>query len=390
MDYRVQDERGIAAERARSRGDGIAMYIDILNNIRQFEEIREIWERIYCADPYTTVFVSWLWMRAWIETAGDNWFVLAVRPSDQKSYVAFLPLVTQSQSNGNCNAVQKLCLAGEKWADFTGLVCLPGYEERVVPALAGYIGNRLKWNVFHLRNIADPRLDFLCKTFSRQKFTVTYKENKACPYIELPGTYEQYVQESLGRNTRKHLRNYTRRIEQLPDFRAIPVRRDNLELQIDTILTFYQERWGVKTEDMLRGYRELFRAAFENNFLWLTTLWEGATHIAGEACFLDHKMKMVYSYTGVFNKHYARLSPGNVMTAYAIRWAIEHGFRKYSFGAGDEHYKYLFGADEHFNRHVVVTRKSFISRMKESISPKAKEFLKAAVHPFSAGRAQKP
>jgi CelD/BcsL family acetyltransferase involved in cellulose biosynthesis len=201
----------------------------------------------------------------------------------------------------------------------------------------------------------------------------------------LPANYEQYMQESLGRNTRKHLRNCTRRIEQLNDFMAAPAREDDLEVQINTLLTFYQERWGVMTEDIITGFRKLFRFGFENNILWLTTLWEGATPIAGEACFLDHKMKTVYSYTGAFNKHYARLSPGNVMTAYAIRWAIEHGFRKYSFGAGGEHYKYLFGAAEHYNRHVVITRKSFITRMKESIPPAFKDTLKSAVHTLESG-----
>ncbi|MCF6147973.1 MAG: hypothetical protein E3K37_04860 [Candidatus Kuenenia sp.] len=66
------------------------MHIELIDNIKQFDKLKDEWDAVYLADPNATVFVSWAWLRGWIEITSDDWFVLAIRPDKSMSYVAFL------------------------------------------------------------------------------------------------------------------------------------------------------------------------------------------------------------------------------------------------------------------------------------------------------------
>jgi len=53
---------------------------------------------------------------------------------------------------------------------------------------------------------------------------------------------------------------------------------------------------------------------------------------------------------------YAYLSPGNVLIAIAIRYAIELGRKTFDFMRGDEEYKYRFGAHDTAIYQIVLRR----------------------------------
>jgi CelD/BcsL family acetyltransferase involved in cellulose biosynthesis len=62
-------------------------------------------------------------------------------------------------------------------------------------------------------------------------------------------------------------------------------------------------------------------------------------------------------YLGGFEPEHARLSLGTILTARAIRHAIEaDGAREFDFLRGDEPYKYTWGAQDRFNHRVSMTR----------------------------------
>jgi CelD/BcsL family acetyltransferase involved in cellulose biosynthesis len=53
---------------------------------------------------------------------------------------------------------------------------------------------------------------------------------------------------------------------------------------------------------------------------------------------------------------HAQLSPGWVLLAYAIQYAIAAGCREFDFMQGDEEYKYRFGAHDYKVMRVIVTK----------------------------------
>ena len=348
------------------------MQISVINKIEQFEKLKEDWEAVYSTDPNTTIYVSWGWIRGWIDTNSCDWSVLAIQSDFKSPYIAFMPLGMEYIRKGNNNSFQRLILGGtgHPGSDNTGFVCLPEYAEKVIPAFARFIQKHIKWDIFDLRSVFDPRLDLFLKCFSRRSFYVQKDESNSCPHIILPDNWDEYLRKFLSKSTRENLKYYTRKIEKLKEFRITQIQEDNLETHIETLLTLLQTRFGEMSEDILNRYRAIFRRCFENNCLFLTISWDGRIPIAGEAAFLDQKKKIITSYKKAFNDKYASFRPGNVMTGYVIRYAIENGFQIYDFGEGAENYKFIFGTIERFNRNVSISPKTILSRIKKKVPGK--------------------
>src|SRR6185503_14885973 len=97
--------------------------------------------------------LSWTWMWRWLTAIEKPWSVLAAAPDgDSSGYVAFFPLwldTSEHKSGGFYNGIQ---MGGNNAADYTGFICRPEHEERVIPAFADRI-KQLNW--------AELRLEFL-------------------------------------------------------------------------------------------------------------------------------------------------------------------------------------------------------------------------------------
>jgi len=345
----------------------------VIKTIEDFERIKENWDAVYSADPHTTFFVSWPWMLGWIkawtgfttEEVSHDWEIVGITPDAHSPYVAFMPICTTTLKETGFAlsrnlGIKTIYIGGYPWSDHTGFICQPEYVERAVPLFATHLQRHMQWDIFDIRNIFDPRCDLLLKCFNGKKYMVKEVEGYPCPYIVLPDNWETYLQQYLGASTRRSLKYDTRKIQSLSEFHITHVNAENLESQIETLLTLYQTRWGQKTEPELNRFRLLFKTCFEHNSLWLDILWDGSVAIAGFAVYLDHKIKSFTTYTIASNKKYAKWSPGAVMVGYSIRYAIENGFRIFDLGTGDEGYKYSFGSTDRRNRNIVISNESSI------------------------------
>lgn len=336
------------------------MQISRIDNLDQLDQLKEPWGAAYAADPHATIFVSWTWLRGWFETTPDDWFVLAARPDTTSPYIAFFPLAMDA--NGHW-----LQMGGHPWADHTGFVCLPAYEQKAIEAFALFVQQQVQWPRFRMRDVFDPRLDLFLKNFSPKQFNVQKTRGISCPYIPLPDSWEEYLQNSLGRKTRKNLRRSIRRIENLNQFRITHVHEDNVRQQIDTFLKLYQMRWGTKPEHLLERFRTIFQHCFDNDSLWLTVLWTATTPIAANAAFVDRQKKVLSDYLGGWDEEFAPVSPGDALHGYTTQYAIENEFQEFDFLRGDEGYKFSFGSKERFNTDVIITRKSIRRAIKRRI-----------------------
>ncbi len=355
------------------------MHVSVIDDIKQFEKLKEDWNTIYSKDPHTTIFVSWGWIRGWIDTRSYDWSVLALQTDPDSPYIAFMPVGMRISQRGRFRSLRKLVIGGDPWSDNTGFVCLPECAEKAIPAFVTFLQNHTKWNYFDMRNVADPRLELFLKYFPEKKYEIKEIKYTSCPYVNLPDTWDQYLKDFLSCNTRKNLKYYSNKVTRLKGFHVTHVQSDNLDIQTEVLLTLWQSRWGKKPEDVLNSYRILFRRCFENNSLFLTTMWDGTIPIAAEAAFLDQKNKVIISYTKAFNSIFADLRPGNVMTGYIIRYAIENGYKIYDFGAGSENYKYIFGTVERLNRNVCIVSRTLVGRIKNRIPAKLKNLGKSLI-----------
>lgn len=335
------------------------MEITIIDELNQFEQLKTTWDAVYSADNHAQIFLSWAWLRGWFEATPNPWFVLAVRLDNTSPYVGFFPLSIRLTKKYGLNLFRELRMGGDSSADYTGFICLPEYEEKAILAFAVYVQQQLEWDIFLMKNVLDPRLDIFLNCFSQKNFKVQEVNSSCCPYIPLPNTWEQYLGDFLSSKERINLRRRLKKVESCNEFHFIPTAVDNLERQIEALLTLWQLRWGQKTERILNIYRSIFRRCFENNCLWLNVLWKETTPIAGIAIFVEQQKKILYFYTTGYDAEFSNLAPGRVIIAHSIRYAIENGFQIYDFLRGDEDYKFSrFGAKKRFNTSVMIARTS--------------------------------
>ncbi|MEG4028668.1 MULTISPECIES: hypothetical protein [unclassified Microcoleus] len=186
----------------------------------------------------------------------EPWFILAAKPDTKdSSYVAFFTLKSLLSHQDGGGFETDICMAGNSIADYTGLICLPGYEEEVIPAFAAYIQQRLVWSSFNVKSIleTDTRMSLLLRNFSADSFELSQLRIQSvneeepdiylAPYVSLPDDWEQYLQNYVGVNTRQKIRRFLRKVDKSDEFYITHINADNLESHIEILLKFWESRW---------------------------------------------------------------------------------------------------------------------------------------------------
>ena len=335
------------------------MQVEIINNIKQFDELEANWNDVYTSDYHAQIFLSWSWLRGWLEVIPNDWFLLAIRPESNSPYIAFFPLAIRCLQWRNVNVYRALQTCAHPVADYTGFICSPEYEEDAMKNFASYIDRNLQWDIFHVKDIQDSRLNLFVKYFSQDNFQITSNLGVTCPYISLPDEWEKYLQNSISRKPRKNLRNSLRKIEKNSDFHLSSLQADNIENQIAVLLNLWQIKWGEQPESVLNTYRSVFRSCAKNNSLWIDILWDKTTPVAGTGIYVEKEKKVIYGQMIGSNPEYNKLSPGRVMIAYSIQKAIDNQIQTYDLLRGDLEYKIsLLGAEKRCNTDFKIVRKN--------------------------------
>jgi CelD/BcsL family acetyltransferase involved in cellulose biosynthesis len=260
--------------------------------------------------------------------------------------VGLLPLRTEASI---------LSMAGSPLADYTGFLCVPGYEDAVLAAFAARLQGSLSWRRLELSDVLDSRLDAFLGHFPEPAFRTVRLPPTPCPRLELEDDWEVYLRARVQPRRRQTLRRKLRAIERLPGLRITTV-DDGGEAQVATLLGLWQRRWGERTEAALAQFRSVFQCCLKSGCLWLDLVWDGDVPLAGLLAFLDRDRSCFRFYLSGFDERYASWSPGTVIVAHSIREAIRGGFRTYDFLRGDEPYKSSFGARLEHGENVTVVR----------------------------------
>ncbi|BAY29954.1 hypothetical protein NIES2107_17980 [Nostoc carneum NIES-2107] len=355
------------------------MQIHKIDKFETFKKIRENWDSVYTADPQAHFFLSWVWLSGWLPQTHEPWFILAAKPdTEDSSYIAFLPLKILLKHHNEGRFDPEICMVGNSMADYTGLICLPGYEEKVIPAFVTYIQQQFVWSSFDVKSIlaTDTRMSLLLRSFSPDSFELTqlriqsvdekHPDHYIAPYISLPNDWDNYLQNYVGSNTRQKIRRFLRKIETSDEFYITHVNAENVESQIEILLKFWESRWKKQFQSRfdttINYYRLILHHCFKNNCLYLPVLWQGKRPLGAIANFVDVQQKsMLFVITGR-DESFKNPPPGLILHADAIRYAIQNGFKIYDFLMGNEEYKYSFGTKERHIQHIVVKDKNYQNR----------------------------
>lgn len=336
------------------------MQLECISTIERFEAVREAWDRVYMADADARYFLSWDWLHRYFKRK-TRWLVLALREDGADApFVAFFPLRLQTPRGEDGRFFDEIIMAGNYAADYTGFVALPAYEKAAIRAFAGWLAKE-RWMRI--------KLDYFCGSPERRNALVralsgaglrvrTYVprneqqiDNTICPAIDLPESWETYLQDHMSAQSRQKLRRFLRKVDDGDEFRITMATKETISRDLGILFDLWNLRWAPvkgeqKAREVTRSSRQMLMDCFEAGSLDVPVLWHGERPLGVLANIVDRqKMEILFYVTGR-DEEWKTPSPGLILHGHCIRQAISEGFRRYDFLRGNEPYKYMFGVTE--------------------------------------------
>lgn len=341
------------------------MRVDVIDSFDTLVQLRGNWDAVYEADPEAQYFMSWTWMAGWFKRLRYQWLVLGAREDDASGYVGFFPLQLRTERARDGAFHNELRTGGGYFAGYAGFICDPDVQDAVIRAFAEHT-KQLNWAKLHLENIfaSQRRLDAFLVEFAAPEFQTgkvrrpddgDHIDHDIYVYVNLPGDWEEFLNERLGAATRKTARRTLRAIDDAAEYRVTDVTAATLERDLQTLLQFWENQWGAKLatryhpglpQAMMTNFRNMLRCAFEDDALYLPVLWQGDNPIGAQATLIDRKNRTLIGMLNGRDLEIKKPAPGFALHLYSIRWAIQNGFAVYDLQTGDFSYKYDFGGLE--------------------------------------------
>lgn len=310
-------------------------------------------------------FLRHEYVRAWWETlGGGEWkdaHLAVVIASDGNRVEGIAPLFYSL----NREAQPALLLIGSiEVSDYLDVIArpqdLPAFTSGLFDFLdSPQVRERYPWQVLDFWNFLEdsPTLACLRDAARRRGWEFQLEQLQHCPYITLPGDWEQYLA-GIDKKQRHEIRRKMRRAEETGNIAVHVVRDENeVESATETFLELMAEdsdKMGFLNPLMRAHMQKVIKCAFQGDCLHLAFLEINGQKAAVYFSFLYLNRLWVYN-SGV-KREFMEFSPGWVLLGNILRWANENGVTEFDFMRGDEEYKYRFGGKDRFVMRTLIRR----------------------------------
>jgi CelD/BcsL family acetyltransferase involved in cellulose biosynthesis len=353
--------------------------VELVNRREELAGLTSEWDELAQNDQRDGFFRTPAWYLSWIEHVRTDAepYVVVVRDGAGK-IVGLAPLckLTYRDHGFRLTAISpggREVVSG----DFLDYLSVPDARMDVLNAILEFLWEmRSEWELLVAGEIMEGGdLNLAIESFAHaQKLPFRRQEERVCPYIELPRTFDDYLR-GLSPKMRYEIRRDSRDLLEKFGCRIdVYVEPADVSAHLDTMIQLHLAHWRRVNEPGTMG-----RAGFDR-FLKQVCF----SSLGGAGCrlyILRHEERpaaallafrfgnnMMFYQTGWDpDSPIARMSPGMVLVARSIRDAIEQGCRYFDFLRGDEAYKIRLTKSSRRTTTLLVAR-SFL----------AKEYLRVA------------
>ena len=311
-----------------------------------FAELEPVWNELLSRAPMNRVFYTWEWQYTWWNAyePGELWILACF---DGAVVHGIAPLFISESERGR--AVQIIgCVDVTDYLDF---IVDEAQMTDVYQAFTDYLrDHRDAYDQLDFCNVPfdSPTRLRLPELLESRGFNTVVEQQEVCPIIALPATWGSYLS-SLHKKQRHEVRRKLRRIqgsEEAINWYIVNGQQD-LDEEVSQFIRLMaasdpEKARFLQDENNLSFFRAIVPLLQERGWLQLNFLTIGEARAAAYINFVYDNRVMVYN-SGLAHEDFADLSPGIVLLAYNIRYAIEQGFAFYDFLRGDEPYKYRMG-----------------------------------------------
>ena len=373
------------------------------------------WQTLQAQCPQATPFQTWEWNAAWWRHFGARKrprILLFWAQAEESAAQAFDAGGKESFGAGaECGRrgevliglapfytsfhlgtpLRRLAWIGTGHSDYLAPLAAQGYEEAVALALRDYLDGQLRgWDIADLQQMrpdapllrlaicADGGVEsagaataagteqatgnaLRLRKSPRAMPAQTVLPIEPCPYVALPADWNTFAGR-LGKKMRSNLGYYDRLLQKtFAEARYGMADTGSLQEGMTALFDLHQKRWNARWLPGVLGsrrvqafHRDVAQIFLENGWLRLHLLTVEGTIRAALYCF-SYGGRTFY-YLGGFAPEMGKYSLGTLLTARAIRTAIEEGCTEFDFLRGSEPYKYRWLPEERMNHRLLLLR----------------------------------
>ena len=328
------------------------MSIEVLTTAQGIAAVADEWDALANADPRDAFFRTSRWYQCWMQHIRPDAepFVVVVRDSSGTA-LGIAPLC-RMEYRDRWLPLQAIAFAGREVVsgDYLDWPILPEHRSLVIPQVLEFLWEqRAKWSLLLLGELfEDSDLHQAARSFATSKgLRLRHQEERLCPFIELPATFDEYLANGFSQKRRKEIKRQLRIL--LEDHGAslqVFSGADAVHGELETLARLHTDRWesASQTGNLVRpGFakflEEICAKPPAGSTPRLLVIHHDAKPAAALLLFHSGQSALAYSIGRDPASKVAHLSPGYVLLVLSIRDAIQQGLRYYDFLRGDERHK---------------------------------------------------
>lgn len=329
-------------------------------------ELASEWNQLLARSRFDTLFLTHEWQSIWWEKLGEgDLWVLAFRDSSNGALVGIAPLYRVYNEAGRWAGQHSFHIVGcTEVSDYLDVIIAEGWENAVYADLLDWLNGPTApdWQVVDLCNLPEVSRTYqdlpgLAEASGLQA-EVTLED--VAPYIPLPCRYSDYLANQVVKKQRHEIRRKQRRAERETRVSFYFVNEhDDLDAAMEHFVALQRMSRADKEEFMTPQMQEFFIALahcmMDAGYLRLSFLELDGLKAATYLAFEYNGSFMLYN-SGYHTGEVSHFSPGWVLLAYLIQYAIAVGCSVFDFLQGNEEYKYRFGSQDRKVMRVILHR----------------------------------
>ncbi len=331
-----------------------------------FAALADEWNPLLKRSRFDNFFSTYEWQTTWWENLGEGelWLV-AMRRRDTNALVGIAPLYLLTMAAGPDAGKRQLNLVGcIEVSDYLDLIIEEGWENAVYTELLAWLNSPAapQWDIFDLCNLPEVSATYreLAEMYAVAGLHVEVFQEDTAPQFSLPRRFEEYLQNQVDKKQRHEIRRKQRRAEREADIGLLLVGEQHvLEAEVDDFIVLQraarEDKATFMTPEMQRFFLAVARRTLAMRTLRLFFLTVNGEKAATMFAFEYNRRFWLYN-SGYDPQAHAQLSPGWVLLAYVIEYAVAAGCAVFDFMQGNEEYKYRFGAQDYKVMRVVARR----------------------------------
>ena len=322
------------------------MELIVYRDATAFDELKPEWNHLLGRAPINCIFYTWEWQSTWWDVYRPGELLILACREDGK-LLGIAPLFVAESERGR--SVQIIgCVDVTDYLDF--IVDKARLQDVFVVFADYFAAHRDTFEILDLCNIPQDSATqaILPDLLEMRGFDTVVAQQEVCPVIELPEDWGKYLG-LLDKKQRHEVRRKLRRIHGTAsevDWYIVNGCH-NLQEEVGQFMRLMaasdpEKEQFLQDVNNVTFFKNIVPLIQKCGWLQMNFLTVGDERVAAYINFVYGDRVLVYN-SGLNYREYGQLSPGIVLLAYNIQYAIEQGYQVYDFLRGDETYKYRMG-----------------------------------------------